>query len=177
MVFGEALTLTTPCFSGLYRDMRTPEEFRQARREAVKRYSILHPERVKETRRKGREKKAEYQRNRRKNPEIRAQEREKHRKLRRDPEFLAGEQKRGREALADRRRKIQLLKMDRPCYDCGGTFDPEVMEWDHLPGTIKSFDLCRAPKHNLNDVVDEIAKCQLVCANCHRGRTIARRTK
>lgn len=115
------------------------------------------------------------QRNRRKDPEVRARDIEKHRAYRNRPGAREEENRRDRQVRADRRRKIQLLKMDRPCYDCGGVFDPEVMEWDHLPGTIKSFDLCRAPVHSLNDVVDEIAKCQLVCANCHRIRTIARR--
>lgn len=77
--------------------------------------------------------------------------------------------------LADRRRKLNLLKMERPCYDCGGTFDPECMEWDHLPDKEKCFEIGRGPSYPLARVMDEIAKCQLVCCNCHSLRTIRRR--
>jgi hypothetical protein len=71
----------------------------------------------------------------------------------------------------DRARKLALLKMDRPCYDCGGMFPPECMDWDHRPGTKKSFDVSKSPGRPLEDSLDEIAKCDLVCACCHRTRT------
>lgn len=79
-------------------------------------------------------------------------------------------------SAADRRRKFSLLKMGRPCYDCGNVFPPECMDWDHRPGTTKHFTIStvlgNAP---FDSVVDEIAKCDLVCANCHRVRTQSRR--
>jgi hypothetical protein len=77
-----------------------------------------------------------------------------------------------------RRRKFDLLKLDRPCYDCGGVFPPEAMDWDHKPGVTKSFGVSSAMGGNakpFDAVVDEIAKCDLVCACCHRIRTQNRR--
>ena len=64
----------------------------------------------------------------------------------------------------------------RPCADCGATFPPAVMHWDHLPGTSKGGDVGRiATRHNRAAVLAEIAKCELVCANCHAVRTGLRR--
>src|SRR5947207_3120224 len=33
-----------------------------------------------------------------------------------------------------RGRWLRRLKAGRPCTDCGRRFDPQVMQWDHLPG-------------------------------------------
>lgn len=62
------------------------------------------------------------------------------------------------------------------CTDCGKTFPPIVMHWDHLPGVEKIADVGKlAARHNRRLVLAEIAKCELVCANCHAQRTAARR--
>ena len=59
-----------------------------------------------------------------------------------------------------------------PCVDCNGTFHPKAMQYDHLPGSEKidsvSALLGRGSKRL---VLEEIAKCELVCANCHAVRT------
>jgi hypothetical protein len=50
------------------------------------------------------------------------------------------------------------------------------MQWDHLPGTEKAANLGDlARRGNRARVLDEIAKCELVCANCHAMRTFSRR--
>jgi hypothetical protein len=60
-----------------------------------------------------------------------------------------------------------------PCIDCGET-DPVVLEFDHLRD--KLFDIGQAlPYRNWQSVLDEIAKCDVVCANCHRRRTARRK--
>lgn len=63
-----------------------------------------------------------------------------------------------------------------PCQDCGHCFDPEVMEFDHDRGEKRQTisDLVRRASSTAN-IADEIAKCDLVCANCHRLRTKSRR--
>ena len=61
---------------------------------------------------------------------------------------------------------------DHPCVDCGET-DPVVLEFDHLRD--KKFMIATGIRNrNWNDVLDEIAKCDVVCANCHRRRTAKR---
>lgn len=62
-------------------------------------------------------------------------------------------------------------KIGKPCTDCGGFFPPCVLHWDHVPERgPKLFNLGRAD-YSLERVLAEIAKCDLVCANCHAIRT------
>ena len=67
------------------------------------------------------------------------------------------------------------MKTKRVCADCGGRFHPAAMEFDHLPSTQKRFILARASHRGMGAVLAELQKCELVCANCHRERTVARR--
>ena len=79
------------------------------------------------------------------------------------------------EIHAEFRAWFEALKSG-PCSDCGGTFAPEAMHWDHRPGTVKLRDVANiAANHARRLVLEEIAKCDLVCANCHAVRTVARR--
>jgi hypothetical protein len=60
-----------------------------------------------------------------------------------------------------------------PCVDCGEE-DPVVLEFDHLGN--KSFDIGQVlPYRNWQSILDEIDKCEVVCANCHRRRTAQRK--
>ena len=61
----------------------------------------------------------------------------------------------------------------RPCADCGGTFPPWIMDFDHRDPAQKSFSIA-AGKVLLKSrelLLAEIAKCDIVCANCHAART------
>ncbi len=65
---------------------------------------------------------------------------------------------------------------NNPCVDCGLRFHPVAMDFDHLPGYKKlsvNGLYCMAKQK----LLDEIKKCELVCANCHRIRTWNRRIK
>ncbi len=60
-----------------------------------------------------------------------------------------------------------------PCVDCGED-DPVVLEFDHLRD--KAFDIGgKLTSQPWAAVLAEIEKCDVVCANCHRRRTSARR--
>jgi hypothetical protein len=59
-----------------------------------------------------------------------------------------------------------------PCIDCGEQ-DPVVLEFDHLRD--KSFAIGQALTRKSWQSIDEIEKCEVVCANCHRRRTAERR--
>ena len=68
------------------------------------------------------------------------------------------------------------LKEGKPCADCDGVFHPVAMQWDHRPGTPKAADVANLlRKNSKRRVLAEIAKCDLVCANCHAVRTYLRR--
>ena len=56
------------------------------------------------------------------------------------------------------------------------TYHPVAMQWDHLPEFEKSADIgYLGSRHNRARVMEEIAKCELVCANCHAVRTFVTR--
>lgn len=61
--------------------------------------------------------------------------------------------------------------------DCGGVFDPVCMDFDHRPGEVKRSNVSTITyaSSNIEAVMNEIAKCDLVCSNCHRLRTKRRR--
>jgi hypothetical protein len=62
-----------------------------------------------------------------------------------------------------------------PCADCGGQFPPECMDFDHIAERgPKLFNLSKSGTRVLQAVLDEIAKCDVICANCHRIRSRAR---
>lgn len=62
-----------------------------------------------------------------------------------------------------------------PCYDCGLTFPPECMQFDHRPGEIKLGNVSSMIRSkNAITIAEEIKKCDLVCANCHAIRTARR---
>ena len=73
-----------------------------------------------------------------------------------------------------KRKFIEQYKLDNPvCKDCGISYPPHILDFDHLPEFNKSFQIGGDGINNkiLDDIVKEIAKCEIVCSNCHRHRT------
>lgn len=62
-----------------------------------------------------------------------------------------------------------------PCSDCGGTFDPVCMDFDHREGERKVLHVSGLVGYADDLLLAEIAKCDVVCSNCHRLRTKKRR--
>jgi hypothetical protein len=72
--------------------------------------------------------------------------------------------------------EIHQYQLERGCADCGYNAHPAALEFDHRPGTEKLFNV--GEKIGAKDkqlIWDEIAKCDVVCANCHAIRTYNRR--
>jgi NADH:ubiquinone oxidoreductase subunit F (NADH-binding) len=97
-----------------------------------------------------------------------------------DREYHARNRARRQEQVKERRRRLHewnnRIKSSTPCADCGRTFHPVAMTWDHLPGTDKVTEvsnLVRAGK--TIQARKEIEKCEVVCANCHAVRSYERR--
>lgn len=59
-----------------------------------------------------------------------------------------------------------------PCTDCGVQYGPWIMQFDHRPGEVKLFHISDMT-HNKGKktILAEIAKCDVVCSNCHDERT------
>ena len=66
--------------------------------------------------------------------------------------------------------RINAIK-NVPCHDCGKRYPPYVMDFDHRPDTLKRKYISQMRTDRWEDVLVEIDKCDVVCANCHRMRT------
>ncbi len=85
--------------------------------------------------------------------------------------YRDGVRKRSRALLAE----IQAIKVERGCADCGYANHPAALEFDHLPGFVKEHRIAQlANGAKRAKIMAEIAKCEVVCANCHRIRTAER---
>lgn len=78
---------------------------------------------------------------------------------------------------AVRNRKVVDAIKAVPCADCGETYPPYVMDFDHVSGTkLSDVGSMVTRGHSEKRILQEIEKCEVVCANCHRERTHRRRT-
>lgn len=70
-------------------------------------------------------------------------------------------------------RRIIVAAKDCPCSDCGVRYPYYVMDFDHREG--KKFQIGSRGTRTIGMMLAEIAKCDVVCANCHREREHQRR--
>jgi formate-dependent nitrite reductase cytochrome c552 subunit len=102
---------------------------------------------------------------------------------RRADEFWATAPRRGTSRYIERSRRywrghMEMLRKLRsvPCLDCGGSFEWCVMEFDHRDPATKAEAVTRmVGLASVERILAEVAKCDVVCANCHRMRTFRRR--
>jgi hypothetical protein len=81
------------------------------------------------------------------------------------------------EGIRKRRAKNKRLLIELfggKCSICGYDKCVEALDFDHIPGKGKSFNISR--KKDIKMLIQEASRCQLLCANCHREVTEARRT-
>lgn len=72
------------------------------------------------------------------------------------------------------REYVEKIKTN-PCHDCGRIYPTPVMEFDHVrEEKIDNISSMVSRGVTLEILREEIAKCDLVCANCHRIRTMNR---
>ena len=77
-------------------------------------------------------------------------------------------------ALKKRRKEFVDELKNKPCMDCKNRFPSVCMDFDHRDETQKKFNIAAMIGQggfSLETLKAEIAKCDLVCANCHRIRT------
>lgn len=66
---------------------------------------------------------------------------------------------------------VAIWKLEHGCQDCGMfPKQPEVLDFDHVRGQ-KVTEVSLMRNSTLEALVEEIEKCDVVCANCHRIRT------
>lgn len=90
----------------------------------------------------------------------------------RDPEAARATKHR---TIAKNRTAVHEAK-NRQCADCGVQYPYYVMEFDHLDADAKHFNVSAGVTRASHErLLAEIAKCEVVCANCHAERTHQRK--
>ena len=102
--------------------------------------------------------------------------RQQHRRSRLTMEQLLENQRENRKKHQSRLRLVRSrLKVMLGCADCGYNAHPDALQFDHVCASGEK--LCDVSKvKNFNRLACEVAKCEVVCANCHAIRTARRRS-
>ena len=87
-------------------------------------------------------------------------------------ENIDKERTRGRLQRELRQQIVLEYTKAHPCIVCGET-DPLVLEFDHRDRSTKSFNISDGcvQKRALTVLREEMGKCDILCANCHRRKT------
>lgn len=71
--------------------------------------------------------------------------------------------------------ELHLYKEKHGCADCRNHYPHYVLEFDHRPEETKIDVVYRVLRsYGPQAAWDEVAKCDVVCANCHKIRTYER---
>lgn len=78
-----------------------------------------------------------------------------------------------------RRKKLSEFLTElksKPCMDCHNCYPSYVMDFDHRNNKEKILNIATVTQRGWSKekILTEVAKCDLVCANCHRIRTFKR---
>lgn len=66
---------------------------------------------------------------------------------------------------------LKVYKLSQGCKDCGYNKHHVALDFDHVRGK-KELNVCFSK--SIEQAKKEIAKCEVVCSNCHRIRTYMR---
>lgn len=72
------------------------------------------------------------------------------------------------------RARLGVIKVEKGCTDCGYNVSPHALEFDHLPEFKKSRTVASLCWAAWERIMEEVNKCEVVCANCHAIRTAKR---
>ena len=83
---------------------------------------------------------------------------------------------RRRNQMVDAIHRQAILKYlgSHPCVDCGDP-DPRCLDFDHVRGTKRAPISRMLGNFSWEAIQEEIEKCEVRCASCHRKRTVERR--
>lgn len=88
------------------------------------------------------------------------------------PEYGESQLRRNRSYKERNRKILEDFKRGKPCADCGQIYPPWVMDLDHVRGRkVAGCSALAQRTISARALLAEIAKCEAVCANCHRQRT------
>jgi 5-methylcytosine-specific restriction endonuclease McrA len=67
----------------------------------------------------------------------------------------------------ERRRLAAVDKLGGKCVNCG---DRDELEFDHIDPATKLYSIARASSFSQSRFDAEVAKCQLLCRECHQEK-------
>lgn len=70
---------------------------------------------------------------------------------------------------------LREKKENTPCADCKENYPYYVMDFDHVRGKKHKNVMELVPTLSKKIIDEELAKCEIVCSNCHRIRTHMRK--
>ena len=79
---------------------------------------------------------------------------------------------RGRPHIDQKIAFLQQYKMEKGCSVCGYNEIPQALEFDHIDRSKKKFGMNKAYKYKWSTIMEELEKCVVLCANCHRKKTV-----
>ena len=95
--------------------------------------------------------------------------RESYKTRRQNPEWLKQHRRKYREANQIRK-QWAVEYMGGKCNDCGGVFHQSVYDFHHINPSEKEGNPSSFLTKSEERLKEELAKCVLLCANCHRIR-------
>lgn len=86
--------------------------------------------------------------------------------------YVKKARRRNKKVREEAHRRIFEYFSTHPCVDCGET-DPLVLEFDHIESKNKdaAVSVMVRTLKSWERILEEIEKCEVRCANCHRRRT------
>jgi hypothetical protein len=86
--------------------------------------------------------------------------------------YVKKARRRNKAVREETHKKIFEYFLSHPCVDCGET-DPVVLEFDHIKRENKNLEisLMVSSYKTWEIILEEIQKCEVRCANCHRRKT------
>jgi hypothetical protein len=99
---------------------------------------------------------------------------ERQRRAARGEQGRSAERARARMTIKRFRANLRILKAAQGCADCGTR--TERLDYHHEDPSTKKYTVSRMHKCSLKTLLDEIAKCVVLCAPCHTRRHWTMRT-
>jgi len=66
-----------------------------------------------------------------------------------------------------KRQQLAFIKLETGCSKCGYKEHPSALHFHHRDPSQKKFDISRCGYYGMEDLLNEINKCDVICANCH----------